>query len=180
MSPLLIEQHSERQKLNQARDVFEIRSDKRGVESYIYLCISFQWDHWVQFKVWAAFDTTFVTLSALSFDTRTKYNFLAIFSPTHWYPGSLKQLDRQASFIEWKKLLLQYPGKIDVIEMLLVEMLDAFDLLYVRLRLWCYAEDIENARWSKSPLIFYFKFFFTKLKGFLICYILICIVDLPF
>lgn len=44
--------------------------------------------------------------------------------------------------------------------MLLVEMLDAFDLLYVRLRLWCYAEDIENARWGKSPLILYFKFFF--------------------
>ena len=42
VSTLLIEQHSERQKLDQAMDVFEIRSDKRGVESYIYPRISFQ------------------------------------------------------------------------------------------------------------------------------------------
>ena len=32
MSALLIEQHSKRQKLNQARDVFEIRRDKGGAE----------------------------------------------------------------------------------------------------------------------------------------------------
>ena len=85
MSSLSKQQHFKRQKLNQARDILEISSDKRGVVSR-YLLLHFLSDEISRSDTrYERYLTPFVLLKSvsISFDTGGIYHFLAIFSLTY-------------------------------------------------------------------------------------------------
>lgn len=141
-------------KIKSSERHFEIRSDKSGVESCYLPSYFLSGDHRVRFVVWAVFDTGFATLS---FVTQTIYGFQWL--PCYLFANILisrvtQRIGSSVCLLSSQNTpLLQFPVKINIAEMLLVEILEALVLLYVR---WCCVESIETLGRNKNPADFYF------------------------